>query len=156
MMPLFRSTGVKNQQLIIIAVCVLGAVLLGYIIVSPEGEPINGKVCNHSHTPVLVLLAPGRISSESSWLPSNTCTNPATQDADAIWGTQCDATTNTCEIQMWKVGPHSINVMDGSTPAGAPRPTLMLEGWCVVRCGWTTLDPRKQPSADDLQYALRK
>jgi hypothetical protein len=136
---------------------VLGSVLSGFLFgarsVIPRITPIKGRVCNNSSTAILIFRSSPR-KEENVWIAPDHCND---QDPDAIWGKQCDTTTGQCQLQVWKVGPHSLDVVDGHIASVASRQGVVIEGRCILNCGWDAPHRwSKHPSLDDLQYELRR
>lgn len=156
MATLFWRMKFRRPQLVIVLVSCLASLLLSATIVPPTGALIKGKVCNQSSAAILVLFSPGRVGDENIWLAPGDCTNPDEEDPDAIWGKACDAATGDCRLQVWKVGPYSVDVVDGQMVSAPARRTLIIEGRCLVDCGWAPLGWSFKPNLDDLQYELRR
>ena len=141
----------SSRLVIAVATLLLFLPLIFGIILSSE-ELTNGTVCNKSSSDILVLSSTST-HDENLWLSPSTCTDQDV-DVDAIWGKQCDPITNECRVQMWKVGPHHVDVIDSPTVSAPSGPTLFLEGLCLMRCGWEAPDRRLKPYPDDLAFNL--
>ena len=113
---------------------------------------IDASACNTSSTAILIYMSTqGR--RENQWLEPGQCTD---QDPDVVWGKHCDPITGVCELQAWRVGPHSITVSDIPELGVPSQSVLLLAGQCRVHCGWD--DPqqwRGRPPLDHIQYELR-
>jgi hypothetical protein len=152
----FRCLQVRSLLLIIASISFLVGLLLGYSGAALKGVLTHGAVCNKSSTAILVLFSPRKLWNENVWLAPGDCTHPGTEDVDGIWGKYCVTPTGGCQLQLWKVGPYSINITDRPEEPEALGHTLLIYGWCLLDCGWIIPTLRLTPNLDDLHYELRR
>jgi hypothetical protein len=146
-----------------IGAAILGSVCIAFLVVGYQigfwktlrmSVPyLDARACNTSSTAILIHVS-GEGLRDNRWLDPGQCTD---QDPDVVWGKHCDPGTETCELQAWRVGPHSITVRDIPDKRGTAQPVLLLAGPCQVHCGWD--DPKHwpaRPPLDRVHYELRR
>lgn len=137
----------------LIVITILLAFLGAGFIFLEESETevsINGVVCNHSSTSIWLAMSTGERTGTYSLAPG-ACTDFLTQDAEAIWGSDCSA--GPCEYQAWKlrIGRYSVYEETGS-PAGT---VLRIRGW-GIGSQWHITGDWPKPDLSSIAYSLVK
>lgn len=111
---------------------------------------LNGRVCNHSSVKVwLTVTQSGR--QKAFVLMPGQCTDGSTQDAEAIWGSDCRA--NVCQYQAWKVGAGHYDVRDDGDSTS--NPVLRIHGWGAGG-RWHITHEWPKPALAAIPYSLVK
>jgi hypothetical protein len=142
----------KHAMKLVIAAIVLGFLSLGFLLLiikeSDIDVAVNGVVCNHSSAdlwlavtrrqrPRLYVLAPGH------------CTNFLTEDAEAIWGKECEV--EPCKYQAWKLG---IGVFDVYEPVHSPSSLVLRIRGLGAGSSWHITADWPKPELSSIKYSL--
>jgi hypothetical protein len=127
---------------------VLGLMAMGLFAMQTMTISLNGRVCNESSSPIwLTVTELGRQKAYS--LPPGDCTDVLTQDAEAIWGKNCE--TNPCKYQAWKVSAGRFDVdNDGASVFGS---VLRIKGW-GAGSHWHITQEWPKPGLSAIDYSL--
>jgi hypothetical protein len=110
---------------------------------------LRGRVCNHSTREVwLTVTEGGRLKAIS--LASGQCTDTSTQDAEAVWGSDCSA--EPCQYQAWKVGAGRYDLRDANSSGGS---ILRIHGW-GAGSSWHITREWPKPELSSIPYSLVK
>jgi hypothetical protein len=129
---------------------VLALIAFGLVTMQTMTVSLNGRVCNDSSGPIwLTMTESGRQKAYA--LSPGDCTDVLTQDAEAIWGKNCN--TNPCKYQAWKVSAGRFHVENhGDSAFGS---VLRIEGW-GVGSHWHITREWAKPDLSTINYSLTR
>ena len=128
----------------------LGSITIGILMIPAMTASLNGGVCNTSSNNIWLTVTESNRQKAYS-LPSGHCTNVFTQDAEALWGRDCD--TDPCKYQAWKLGAGHFEVDNyGASSLGS---ILLIRGW---RAGsrWRIAPTWPRPDLASVTYSLTR
>ena len=111
---------------------------------------LNGRVCNHSSTEIWLTVTKTGRQRASSLVPGQ-CTDDSTEDAEAIWGSDCSV--DPCEYQAWKVGAGHYDLRDQTTSRAGL--VVRIHG-LGIGSSWHITREWPKPSLSSLHYSLVK
>ena len=137
-------------MLILVTILVAVTSLGFFILEESETElSINGVLCNHSSMGVWLAMSEGERTSNYALAPGQ-CTNFFGQDAEAIWGRDCN--TDPCHYQAWKLGAGRFSVVDDTNSSGS---VLRIRGW-GAGSRWRVSEDWPKPDLSSINYLLVK
>ena len=132
----------------LVAMIPLALIVLSLLTMQALRVLLHGGVCNYSSNNIwLTVTESGR--QKAYPLAPGHCTNVLKQDAEAIWGKDCN--TDPCKYQAWKVSAGRFDVnTEGDSPSG---PVLQIKGW-GARSPWHITRAWPKPDLSTINYLL--
>ena len=139
----------SSTDLIVVPIAMV-LMLVGVFAMQNLKISLNGRVCNHSSTEIwLTVTEAGR--QRASPLAPGECTDTSTQDAEAIWGSNCRV--DPCRYQAWKVGAGRYEIRDYENSSAGT--VLRIHGW-GAGSSWHITREWPRPEHSSLHYSLVK
>jgi hypothetical protein len=135
---------------LVMMVLPLGLITLAFFTMETMTASLNGGVCNASSTNIWLTVT--EASRQKAYLLSpGHCTNVFTQDAEAIWGKDCN--TEPCKYQAWKLGAGHFEVENyGTSSLGS---ILLIRGW-GAGSRWRIAPTWPRPDLASVTYSLTR
>jgi len=139
------------------------AVMLGFLIaglipmasVGAEAYAASGRGVIWNRSSVTIWLT---VEENGQWrvrsLAPGACSNPVSQDVEALWGRQCN-TRGQCWYQTWKLGDGFFWVSNNVISPIPPGRILKINGG-GRNSGWSRDPNWPKPSLNAIQYELRR
>ena len=138
-----------SNELIVVPIAMILMVLSVFVLQTAKVS-LNGRVCNHSSREVWLTVTESGRQRARALMPGQ-CTDVSTQDAEAIWGSDCS--TEPCQYQAWKVGAGHYDIRnDRDSPSGS---VLRIHGWGAGG-SWHITREWPRPDISSIQYSLVK
>ena len=141
---------IKRFIRLLMAIIPLGLISLGILAIPAMSASLNGGVCNDSSSNIWLTVTESSRQKAYS-LPPGHCTNVFTQDAEAIWGRDCNV--DPCRYQAWKLGAGHFKVDDyGVSSLGS---ILLIRGW-GAGSRWRIAPTWPRPNLSSVTYSLTR
>lgn len=134
------------------AAIVLSFLSFGFLLLlikeSDINVSVNGMVCNHSSTDLWLAVTKVRRPKIYTLAPGH-CTNFFTEDAEAIWGKECEV--EPCRYQAWKLG---IGLFDVYEAAHSPSSAVLRIRGLGAGSSWHITADWPKPELSSIKYSL--
>lgn len=125
-------------------------ITLAFFTIEAMTASLNGGVCNTSSNNIWLTVTESSRQKAYS-LPPGHCTNVFTQDAEAIWGKDCNV--DPCRYQAWKLSAGHFKVDNyGNSSLGS---ILLIRGW-GVGSRWRIAPTWPRPDLSSVTYSLTR
>jgi hypothetical protein len=140
----------KRLTSLLITMIPLALVALSFFTLQVILTLLHGGVCNYSSTNLwLTVTESGR--QKAYMLAPGHCTNVFKQDAEAIWGRDCN--TDPCTYQAWKVGAGRFDINNDEDSHSDS--ILQINGW-GAGSRWHVTRSWPKPDLSMINYSLIK
>jgi hypothetical protein len=113
----------------------------------------RGVICNRSSVTIWLTVEENKQWTVRSLAPG-ACSNPVTQDVEALWGRQCN-TSGQCWYQTWKLGDGGFWVTNYLISPIPPGRILKING-AGVNSGWSRDSNWPAPSLNSIGYGITR
>jgi hypothetical protein len=115
----------------------------------------RGVVCNFTDETVWVTVEDvHNVAWHVTALSPGVCTYPLNEDAEAIWGKQCN-TNGDCWLQTWKVGDGVFSLTSSFVSPIPPGKVFQINGW-GHNSGWSRDSNWPSPDPASIQYEISR
>ena len=138
----------KRFARLLIVLIPMGMMALCFLAMQTMTASLNGEVCNDSSSNIWLTVTES--SRQKAYaLPPGHCTNIFTQDAEAIWGRDCNA--DPCKYQAWKLGAGHFEV--DNYGVSSLSSILLIKGW-GAGSRWHIAPTWPRPDLSSMDYSL--
>jgi len=141
---------IKRFIKLLLVMIPLGTITLGILMIPAMTASLNGCVCNDSSRNIWLTVTESNKQKAYS-LPPGHCTNVFTQDAEAIWGRDCN--TDPCQYQAWKLGAGHFEV--DNQEVSSLGSILLIRGW-GAGSRWRIAPTWPRPALASVTYSLTR
>ena len=140
----------KRFAKLFIVLIPMGMITLCFLTMAALRTSLNGGVCNDSSSNIWLTITESN-RQKAYALPPGHCTNMVTQDAEAIWGRDCNI--HSCKYQAWKLGAGHFEV--DNVDASSLGSVLLIRGWRVGSY-WHITPTWPRPDLASITYSLTR
>ena len=138
----------KRFAVLLIVLIPLGTIALCFLTLHAITSSLNGGVCNDSSSSIWLTVTESSRQKAYELAPGH-CTNTSTQDAEAIWGRDCNS--GPCKYQAWKLGAGHFEV--DNYAASSLDSILRIKGW-GAGSRWHIASTWPRPDLSSIHYSL--